>query len=45
MKFSTQIVLSTIAFLIIGFIYKPIIKEVLKTSQNPFSYSHVLINN
>ena len=37
--------LSTIAFFIIGyFIYLPIIEDALKSQENPFQYSYVLIN-
>lgn len=42
MKFSTEILLSIMAFIILGLIYTPIIKEV---KTNPLMHSHVLINN
>jgi len=46
MKMLKLTTLSTIAFFIIGyFIYLPIIENALKSDENPFKYSHVLINH
>ena len=44
MKMLKLTTLSTIAFFIIGyFIYLPIIENALKSDQNPFQYSDVLV--